>query len=214
MAWRDRIDPQSEYAGALSGPVPDYLRYVERQTHLKTLAPQMMSGQLQGRLLALLSRLQSPRLILEIGTFTGYASLCLAEGLADDGYLHTIEGDAEAAVMARRHFALSPFADRIILHEGQARAILEDLPGPFDVIFLDGDKRGYPDYYPLLVERLAPGGLLLADNVLWDGKTGRATGDVTARKLKEYNQLAFDDPRMEVVILPIRDGLSISRRRD
>lgn len=210
---RDRIDPLTDYAESLSGPVPDYLEYVERQTYLKTLAPQMMSGRLQGRLLALLSALQRPERILEIGTFTGYASLCLAEGLAPTGHLHTIEGNPELAVLARRHFARSPFADRITLHEGQAREVVTDLAAPFDLIFLDGDKRGYPDYLRLLVDRLSPGGLLIADNVLWDGKTGQPGGDPTADKLREYNRLAAEDPRLEVVVLPIRDGLSISRRR-
>ncbi|NJB86282.1 putative O-methyltransferase YrrM [Lewinella marina] len=208
---RDRIDPLTEYAEALSGPVPDYLEYVERQTHLKTLAPQMMSGRLQGRLLAMLSKLKQPRRILEIGTFTGYATLCLAEGLAPGGRIDTIEGDPEIALLARRHFAHSPFADRITLHQGQARHLLPTLPGSFDLVFLDGDKRGYPAYLSALVDRLSPGGLLLADNVLWDGKAGRSTPDRTARKLREYNEMVVSDPRLESVTLPIRDGLSVSR---
>ncbi len=209
---RDRPDPLADYAESLSGPVPDYLLEVERQTYLKTIAPQMMSGRLQGRLLALLSQLVRPNSVLEIGTFTGYATLCLAEGLSSGGRVHTIEGDPEIAARARRHFAASPFADRISLYTGQARDLLPGLPGPFGLIFLDGDKQGYPDYLPLLVERLSPNGLLIADNVLWDGKAGQKTRDLTARKLQIYNQLVAEHPLLSTVVLPLRDGLSISRR--
>ena len=209
---RDRIDPQYDYATALSGPVPEYLDYVERQTYLKTTAPQMMCGRLQGRILSLLSKMLRPRRVLEIGNFTGYATLCLAEGLDERGHIDTIEGDAEIAVRARRHFARSPYGGRIELHSGQAQEVVKELPGPYDLIFLDGDKRGYPDYLPLMVQRLRPGGLLIADNVLWDGKAGRKTNDVVARALQLYNQLVAENSCLEAVILPIRDGLSISRR--
>ncbi|MEO0735070.1 MAG: O-methyltransferase, partial [Bacteroidota bacterium] len=167
---RDTIDPRHEYAEAHSGPIPDYLLEVERQTFLKTMAPQMLSGRLQGRLLAMLSKLQQPVRILELGTFTGYSALCLAEGLAEDGILHTIEGNPEAAFWAEQNFVDSPFAERIKLHVGQAADVLPTLPEAFDLIFLDGDKRGYPDYFHQLIDRLTLGGLLLADNILWDGK--------------------------------------------
>ncbi len=210
---RDDIDPRFEYAEALSGPVPDYLLAVERQAFLKTMAPQMLSGPLQGRTLALLSKLLRPQTILEIGTFTGYSALCLAEGLVPGGHLHTVEGNAESAYLARQNFAASPFAERITLHLGQAPAILDHLPTAFDLIFLDGDKRGYPAYYERLVSTLRPGGLLLADNVLWDGKVhapGQTDPDLEA--LRHYNQLVADDVRLEVVVLPLRDGLSIARR--
>jgi caffeoyl-CoA O-methyltransferase len=139
---RDDIDFTFEYAERLSGPVPDYLQEVERQTFLKTMAPQMLSGRLQGRILALLSKLSSPKNALEIGTFTGYSALCLAEGLAPGGRLHTIEGNPETAFWARKHFAESPYAKNIQLYVGQAKDLLPEIPGPFDLIFLDGDKRG------------------------------------------------------------------------
>lgn len=211
---RDDIDPRYDYAEALSGPLPDYLHAVERQTFLKTMAPQMLSGRLQGRLLALLSRLLQPTALLEIGTFTGYSALCLAEGLAPGGRLYTIEGNPEHAARARRHFAASPFADRIELLAGPARELLDRAPAMLDLVFLDGDKRGYPEYFRRLAGRLRPGGLLLADNVLWDGKVnrpGRLDPDVAA--LRAYNDLLAGDDRFETVVFPLRDGLSVGRRR-
>ncbi|WP_238751475.1 O-methyltransferase [Neolewinella maritima] len=206
------MDPTAAYAEAYSGPVPDYLHDVARQTHLRTVAPQMMSSRLQGRLLALLSTLQRPERILEIGTFTGYATLCLAEGLAENGRIDTIEGDEEMAFLARRHFAASPYADRITLHGGQAQTVLANLLGPYELIFLDADKRGYPDYLPSLIERLRPGGLLLADNVLWDGAAGAKASDKSAAALHRYNVLVHQDERLVNLILPLRDGLSVARR--
>lgn len=210
---RDNIDLTFEYAESVSGPTPDYLDEVERQTYLKTMAPQMLSGRLQGRLLAMLSKLRQPATILEFGTFTGYSALCLAEGLTPDGVIHSIEGNKEMAFLARENFANSPYAGRIKLHVGQAADLFPALTGPFDLIFLDGDKRSYPDYYPDLIDRLTPGGLLLADNILWDGKVS-ASGklDADAQALRNYNQLLAEDPRMEVVVLPLRDGLSVGRK--
>lgn len=212
---RDDIDPRYDYAEASSGPLPPYLLEVERQTFLRTMAPQMLSGRLQGRLLAMLSRLHRPRRVLELGTFTGYSALCLAEGLAPGGELHTIEGDAEAAFWAARHFAASPYASRITLHRGEAADLLPTLPGPWDMIFLDGDKRSYPEHFGALVDRLTPGGLLLADNVLWDGKVSKGPrADPTARALRRYNELAATDARVSCVVLPLRDGLSVVRKND
>ncbi len=210
---RDAIDPLFDYAEAMSGPVPDYLSEVERQTFLKTVAPQMLSGRLQGRLLAMLSKLAGPRDAVEVGTFTGYSALCLAEGLAPGGRLFTVEGDPETAWRAQRHIDASPYADRIDLRVGQAREILPTLPPDrWDLVFLDGDKRGYPDYFGYFVDRLRPGGLLLADNVLWDGRAKRREDDPDVVALRRYNELLLADDRMEVVVLPIRDGLSVGRR--
>jgi predicted O-methyltransferase YrrM len=211
---RDRIDPVVDYATHLSGPVPDYLDWVERQTYLKTIAPQQMSGRLQGRVLAMLAKLTAPDRILEVGTFTGYATLCLAEGLTPTGTIDTIEGDAETASRARMHFSRTPFTDRIRLHVGAAKELLPELPGPYDLIFLDADKRGYPDYLAPLTERLRPGGLLLTDNVLWDGKAGRSNTDPTVVALHRFNELVAGDPGLECVVLPLRDGLSVVRKRN
>ena len=208
---RDRIDPFWDYAEAMSGPIPDYLYEVERQTYLKTAAPQMISGRLQGRLLALLSKLQQPARILEIGTFTGYATLCLAEGLREGGMIDTIEGDAEVAFLARQNFATSPYAEQIVLHLGQASDLLNELTGPYDLIFLDGDKRRYPDYLPLLLSRLEAGGLLLGDNVLWDGRAGGKSRDEDAAALRKYNDFVYQNEQLENLILPLRDGLSVAR---
>lgn len=210
---RDDIDFTFEYAERLSGPIPAYLEEVERRTFLKTMAPQMLSGRLQGRLLAMLSKLRAPKNILELGTFTGYSALCLAEGLPPGGRLHTIEGNPEVAFWARKHFSDSPLGQRIQLYVGQAKDLLPDIPGPFDLIFLDGDKRGYPEYFHLLVDRLTPGGLLLADNVLWDGRINKpADRDPDLTALRHYNELLANDERVETVVLPIRDGLSVARR--
>lgn len=209
---RDRISRRNDYAEAMSGPLSDILVQLERQTHLKTLAPQMMSGRLQGRMLAMLSKLQRPKRILEVGTFTGYATLCLAEGLTASGTLDTLEGDAEMANLAAAHIKCSPYADRITIHAGQALTLLSRLSAPYDLIFLDADKIGYPVYLPLLIDRLAPGGLLIADNVLWDGKTGGNQQGRVAQALHRYNRLVLDDGRLSVVVLPMRDGLSVARR--
>lgn len=210
---RDLIDPRHDYAESLSGPIPDYLLEVERQTFLKTMAPQMLSGRLQGRLLAMLAKIHRPQTILELGTFTGYSALCLAEGLAPGGKIHTIEGNRETAFWAAKNFAASPYAEQINLHVGQASDLLPTLPDAFDLIFLDGDKRGYPGYFHQLIDQLNLGGLLLADNILWDGKvskTGQPDPDVAA--LRAYNELLIEDDRVEVVVLPIRDGLSVGRK--
>lgn len=215
ITLRDRIDHPTVYAEAVTGPVPDYLLQVARRTHLMTIAPQMMSGHLQGRLLALLSTLHRPLRILEIGTFTGYGTLCLAEGLAEGGCVHTIEGDPEMAYLAREHFQLSPYADRIRLHVGQARTLLTSAPAfvePFDLVYLDGDKRGYPEHFLWCMDHLVTGGLLLADNVLWDGKVGTKKSDRDTKALQEYNRLVFEDERLSSVVLPLRDGLSVARR--
>ncbi len=205
---------QLDYALAHSLPVPDYLRELERRTHLKTLAPQMMTDPLQGRLLAWLARLHRPRRVLEVGTFTGYAALCLAEGLPPDGDLHTVDGNPETAWLARNAFAASPYAGRIHAHRGQALDVLPTLPGPWDLIYLDADKLEYVAYFDLLRPRLAAGALVLADNVLWDGKT--ADPDATEPKaaaLQNYNERLRADPEMDVLVLPLRDGLSMARYR-
>ena len=212
---RDLHDPRYDYAERMSGPVPDYLVYVERQTHLKTVAPQMMSGRLQGRVLSMLSALLQPTRILEIGTFTGYATLCLAEGLAGGGTIDTVEGDPETAALARHHFGRSPHADCIELHVGQALQLFatERLDGPYDLIFLDADKAAYPSYFGPAVERLRPGGLLIADNVLWDGKVGTGRRDRVVNGLEHYNRLVTEHGALSCVLLPLRDGLSVARMR-
>jgi len=210
---RDDRNPLLDYAEALSGPVPEYLQRLERTTFLRTLAPQMMCSRLQGRVLATLSKLLRPRRVLEVGTFTGYSALCLAEGLAPGGELITLEGNAEVAFIAEQFFAESPFAESILLRRCDATKEVQALDGQFDLIFLDADKRNYANYFHQLVDRLNPSGLLLSDNVLWDGRVADPTDeDPDVLALKAYNQLLTEDARVEVLILPLRDGLSVARR--
>lgn len=208
---QDTIDPLFDYATAHSGPEPAYLYRLERETHLKTLAPQMLSGRLQGRLLALLSQLKQPRRILEVGTFTGYSALCLAEGLAPDGELHTLEGNPEVACLAEQYFREAGFTDRIHLHLGDALELLPQVPGPFDLVFLDANKRQYADYFDLVIDRLSPGALLIADNVLWSGKVLQPDEDADAAALHAFNERLLADERLETTLLPLRDGLLLAR---
>jgi len=210
---RDDINPLVDYAEAMSGPIPDYLLKLERTTFLKTMAPQMMCSRLQGRVMALLSKLQQPKRVLEIGTFTGYSALCLAEGLPPDGELHTVEGHPEMAYLAEQFFQASPFAHQIKLHQTKADDAISTLDGHFDFIFLDADKRNYVHYFNSLIDRVLPGGLFLSDNVLWDGRViNEEDKDPDVRALAAYNQLLAEDPRVELLLLPLRDGLSIARK--
>ncbi len=220
---RDDINLLFDYAEALSGQVPTYLHELERATFLRTLAPQMLCGALQGRLLALLSRLLRPKRILELGTFTGYSALCLAEGLPADGRLDTLEGNPEIAAIAQQFFKASPFAEQLHLQlhnmDGSRRGKTDPLiaklleAGDYDLIFLDADKRNYANYFHQLIPHLRPGGLFISDNVLWDGRVvNPADSDPDVQALANYNQLLATDPRVDLLLLPLRDGLSIARR--
>lgn len=201
-----------DYCERLSSPPPDTLLALERETNLKTLAPQMLSGTLQGRLLALLSRTLRPRRVLEVGTFTGYGAHCLAEGLTADGVLHTIEGNPEVAYLIRKHLAAAGLDTRVQLHLGDALQIIPALEGTFDMVFLDANKREYAAYFDLLADRIHPGGLLLADNVLWSGKVVSGDTDADTRLIDAFNQKVLADGRFQNLILPLRDGLMIAQR--
>ncbi len=207
------IDPLSAYCERLSTAQSALLYELERETHLKTLAPQMMSGHLQGRLLSLLSSLSQPNAILEIGTFTGYAAMCMAEGLAPGGTLHTIEVNEELAYIIRKYIKKAGWEDRIQLHLGDAAEIIPQLEGNFDMVFIDAGKMDYAFHYDLVIDRLRPGGLLLADNVLWSGKIVDRLNDPDAQVIHAFNQKILDDPRVDNVVLPIRDGLTIARKK-
>jgi len=202
------------YCEAHSTPPSALLHALERETHLKTLAPQMMSGHLQGQFLQLLSNLMRPRRILEIGTFTGYATLCLAAGLAPEGELHTIEANPEVVYLARKYFALAGYTERIQLHVGKAETIIPQLPGTFDLVLIDAGKRDYADHYDLVIDRVVPGGLLLADNVLWSGKVLDENPDTDTQILQAFNQKIQADPRVDNLLLPLRDGLMLMRKRE
>ena len=191
---------------------PEHLYRLERDTHLRLLYSRMCSGHLQGRLLKMLVRMAKPERILELGTFSGYSAQCLAEGLlSDDAQVHTIEIEDVLEDFLRQHFADSPVGHRIHLHIGDASQILPQLNLMFDLVFIDANKRHYPQYYELVLPWLTPGGFIIADNTLWDGKVAEphAKIDPQTEGILSFNQMVAADPRVEKVIIPVRDGLTI-----
>ena len=206
------------YIEAHITPEDELLRELDRETHLSVVQPRMLSGHMQGRLLEMLVRMLAPKRILEIGTFTGYSAICMARGLPVGGELHTIEVDDELEAIAARYFARSGLGDRIFAHIGSALDLAPAL-GLFDLIFIDGDKREYPDYYRMLMGDggTAPlvhsGSVLVADNILWSGKVVQpiARSDRHTQAVVEFNRMVSEDPRVENVIIPLRDGLNLIR---
>ncbi len=194
---------------------PEILKELTRETHLKVIQPRMITGHFQGRVLSLLSKIMNPACILEIGTYTGYSAICLAEGLQKDGVLHTIEINEELHTMQRRYFDKSGYGDKIIQHKGDALAIIDTLDLCFDLIFIDAQKVNYDAYFEAAIKKTRPGSIILSDNVLWSGKVVEpvAHSDKATAVLIDYNQKLKEDPRVETVILPIRDGLTLSRVR-
>lgn len=208
------LSPELEaYAAAHSADEPALLQELNRETHLKILQPRMLSGHFQGRVLSLLSTLVRPRHILEIGTYTGYATLCLCEGLAPDGEIDTIDNNEELVDFQRKYFNRSQWGPRIHQHLGHALDIIPTLNRKFDLVFIDADKENYANYFNLVVPMMQPGGIILSDNVLWSGKVLEPVkpNDKSTIALLEYNTLLKNDPRVETVLLPIRDGLTVSR---
>lgn len=194
---------------------PELLQQLSRETHQKILQPRMLSGHYQGRVLSMISKLVRPKYILEIGTYTGYSALCLAEGLEKDGQLHTIDVNEELVEFQRRYFDASNFGNQIHQHLGPALDIIPQLKNNFDLVFIDADKENYSTYFHLIIDRLNPGGILLSDNVLWSGKVLEPlkNDDKSTKALMAYNQLLKEDDRVETVLLPIRDGLTLSRKK-
>jgi len=192
---------------------PEYLQLLTRETYQKILQPRMLSGPYQGRVLSMISKLVRPKTILEIGTFTGYSALCLAEGLAPEGQLHTIDIKEELVDFQQKHFDKSPFAKAITTHLGSALDIIPTLDINFDLVFIDADKQNYINYFHLVIDKMNPGGIILSDNVLWSGKVIEPLDkqDRDTAVLITYNTLLKQDNRLETVVLPIRDGLTISR---
>ena len=200
-----------EYIENFVSPAPALLNELERETYQKTLLPQMISGHYQGRLLSLFSRLKQPKTILEVGTFTGYATLCLAEGLPAYGQLITLDKNDEFKAIQDKFFQASDYRSQIQQILGNAREIIPTLPETFDLVFLDADKRYYPEYFEMILPKMNKGGLLLADNVLWYGKvTDPQAKDAETTAIKKYNELLAKDPRVEAVIVPVRDGISVA----
>lgn len=206
-------DELEEYIGRHIDAEPAELRALWRRTHLRHVYPRMCSGHVQGRLLRMLAAIAAPRRVVELGTFTGYSALCLAEAMPPDGELHTIEIDDEMEPELQELFARPRAGAPVTLHIGDALDILPTLPAPWDMAFVDANKRHYTDYYELLVPRMRPGGLILADNTLWSGKILHpdAARDAQTRALLDFNDRVAADPRTEKVILPLRDGLTIIR---
>lgn len=197
------------------------MQELTRTTNQRAIHPQMLSGHVQGKFLEMIVRMLHPQRILEIGTFTGYSALSMAAGLDDGAMLDTIEADDELEEMIRSYFARSGFGHRINLHIGSALQIIPSLHGPYDMVFMDGDKREYPAYYEMLTKGLDDGtGLLhegsyiLADNILWYGKVAEADKtDPHTEAIRKFNRMVLEDPRMDNIILPLRDGLNIIRVR-
>ena len=196
-------------------PEDRVLEELNRQTHLNVVNPNMLSGHLQGRLLEMLSYMISPSHILEIGTYTGYSAICLARGLKSGGQLHTIEVNDELREMSTRYIALAGVADRVTLHTGRAQDIIPSMLYTFDLVFIDGDKREYSEYYDLVFDKVRKGGFIIADNVLWGGKIedGEASGDPQTKGVVLFNEKVRSDQRVEKVMLPVRDGLLIARKK-
>jgi predicted O-methyltransferase YrrM len=205
-------DQLQQYIDDHSMEESDLLKALDRETHQKVLQPRMLSGLYQGRLLALLAKMIGPKKILEVGTYTGYATLCMAEGLTTGGSIDTIDHNEELADMQRRYFDHSPYGSQIVQHLGEAKDILKTLTGPYDLVFLDADKENYPHYFDLIIDKLETGGILLSDNVLWSGKVLEKATDEATSSLQEYNHKINTDVRVETVVLPIRDGLTITRK--
>ncbi len=203
-----------EYLDGHCEPEPEWLQAINRETYLKVLKPHMLSGHYQGRVLSFLSKMVQPRRILEIGTFTGYATICLAEGLTDDGIIHTIEVNRELEEMLNAHFKLTSVEKKIRLHFGEAVNIVPDLEeDSFDLVFIDADKKNNFNYFELVIDRVRRGGLIIIDNVLWKGKVYGPENDADTKMIRELNDQISVNNRVEKMILPVRDGLLVIRKK-
>lgn len=205
-----------DYAVKHTQEEPELLAKLTRETFQKILQPRMLSGHYQGRLLSMISKLTNPENILEIGTYTGYSALCLAEGLQKKGSLHTIDINEELVQIQKKYFDLSEYKEQIHQYLGNALEIIPTLDLKFDLVFIDADKPNYPAYFEMIVGKMKPGGIIITDNVLWSGKVVEKVkeDDTSTIALLRYNKMVAEDKRLETVMLPIRDGLSISRIKD
>ena len=205
----------SKYAEKHTTPENELIKSLNRDTHANVLAPRMLSGHLQGRLLSLFSKMIQPKAILEIGTYTGYASLCLAEGLTNDGILHTIDINEELEARIQKYFNQSTYKNQIKLHIGNALEIIPAINQKFDLVFIDADKENYSKYYDLLIDQMPSGGIIMADNVLWSGKVINQEAintDNDTRELDHFNAKVQSDPRVENILITVRDGIMVARK--
>lgn len=194
-------------------PESTLLQKIDRETNLKVLMPRMLSGHYQGRVLSMLSKMIAPQRILEVGTFTGYATLCLAEGLTEKGIIYTLDINEELEEMVRNSFAQSPYQDKIHYILGNAVDTINTLDETFDLVFIDADKKNNGTYYDLIFDRVRPGGLIIVDNVLWSGKVLNTSQDKDTKNISTFNDKIAADDRVEKLILPVRDGLFIIRKK-
>lgn len=204
-----------KYVEEHSGKESELLSSLDRETHQKVLMPRMLSGHLQGRVLSMISHMVQPKRILEIGTYTGYSAICLAEGLTEDGKLITLDKNEEVEEMVRGYFEKAGISDQIDYRIGDAMSLIPDIEGPFDLVFIDADKKNYLNYFNLVFEKVRIGGFIIADNVLWSGKVVKTDKkiDSDTQAILDFNRSMEEDVRVENVLLPIRDGLMVVRRK-
>jgi predicted O-methyltransferase YrrM len=200
-----------DYIRKNSSKEPEILKDLNKETYLKVLNPRMLSGHIQGRFLSIITKLIKPKKILEIGTYTGYSAICMAEGLVENGIIHTIDINEELVSIQNKYFAKSKCNNSIIQHVGDARNIIKSINEKFDLVFLDADKENYIEYYELVIEKVKKGGLIIADNVLWTGKVvePEKDDDELTQYLIDFNKMINEDDRVENIILPLRDGLNV-----
>jgi predicted O-methyltransferase YrrM len=201
-----------KYSEGHTSPESEILKQINRNTHAKVMMPRMLSGHLQGRFLSMISKLSKPKHILEIGTYTGYSAICLAEGLHPEGKLVTIDVNEELESRVRNYFIQAGLEEKIDYRIGDAAEIIPTINAQFDLVFIDADKENYATYYDLVFDKVLKGGLIMADNVLWSGKVVKPKPDKDTRAILEFNQKVLNDARVEVLLLPIRDGILMSRK--
>ena len=202
------------YSLSKSSDEPKILNDLNRETHLKILNPRMLSGHYQGRILSLISKIIKPKTVLEIGTYTGYSTICLSEGLDKNGSIHTIDHNEELLVIQNKYFKKAGISEKVKQYTGDARKIVRKLNLDFDLVFIDADKENYPLYYDSIIKKVKPGGIIIADNILWSGKILEKVEeeDYATKSIIEFNDKVNNDDRVETIILPIRDGLSLIRK--
>lgn len=202
------------YSLSKSSKEPKILNDLNRETHLKILNPRMLSGHYQGRILSLVSKIIKPKTVLEIGTYTGYSTICLSEGLDKNGSIHTIDHNEELLVIQNKYFKKAGISEKVKQYTGDATKIIKKLNLDFDLVFIDADKENYPLYFDSIIEKVKPGGVIVADNILWSGKILEKVEeeDYATKSIIEFNDKVNNDDRVETIILPIRDGLSLIRK--